>query len=240
MTATAKSGREPMIRPCAYCGKEFNAARYSWLPPLKFCGSACAYSGRAYRCGDSHYAWKGDAARPESKRCRARKIYPRLGRCEGCGAPATDRHHRSGDTGDNRPENIAFVCRRCHMTEDGRLERLTALQRELAARPRILGSCVVCGRVGKRSHGRCHRCDMFRRTHDGRERPNVSHVVKDRKAANAAKPCVRCGLPAGRIKGEAIRGHCLRCYWLLESRRRAAAAKQRAEFQAAHPGEPVE
>lgn len=68
--------------------------------------------------------WKGDAVRDGHG--RARRYYP-LDKCELCGAPATDRHHRNGDHRDNRPENIAGLCRRCHMSEDGRLARFIAL-----------------------------------------------------------------------------------------------------------------
>lgn len=43
--------------------------------------------------------------------------------CEGCGRPGLDRHHIDGDPLNNSPENIVVLCRRCHMEQDGRLER---------------------------------------------------------------------------------------------------------------------
>lgn len=106
------------------------------------CGRPCAKKASACRScstriprGENHYAWKGDAALPTTKRLRAQARYE-LGDCESCGAQATDRHHKDGDTGNNVPENIAILCRRCHMTIDGRLAQRDAngrFSREVAA-----------------------------------------------------------------------------------------------------------
>lgn len=53
---------------------------------------------------------------------RAQVRYPILGVCEQCGEkPAFDRHHKNGDVFDNTRSNLAFLCRRCHMSIDGRL-----------------------------------------------------------------------------------------------------------------------
>ena len=37
-----------------------------------------------------------------------------------------ERHHIDGNTANNKPGNIAFLCRRCHMREDGRLDAVLA------------------------------------------------------------------------------------------------------------------
>lgn len=73
--------------------------------------------------GPKNSNWKGEAATPESKRERAERRYA-LGDCEFCGKPATDRHHRNGDLDNHEKENIAILCRRCHMELDGRLKAL--------------------------------------------------------------------------------------------------------------------
>jgi hypothetical protein len=73
--------------------------------------------------GPDHPRWKGDTALTQTKRDRARRRY-RLGPCEQCGAPATDRHHKDGNTGNNEPRNIAILCRRCHQQVDGRAEAM--------------------------------------------------------------------------------------------------------------------
>ncbi len=90
------------------------------------------------RHGPDHPQWKGDAAREGTKRARARRAYP-LGKCERCERTAVDRHHIDGNTGNNAPENIARLCRRCHYAADGRIDamrvRMAALAAEKAARP---------------------------------------------------------------------------------------------------------
>jgi hypothetical protein len=125
--------------------------------------------------GESHYAWKGDAAQPITKRQRAQKMYA-LGACDGCGKPATDRHHKDGDTGNNVASNIGLLCRRCHMTEDGRLESLRALgrangeKRRLPPRP-----CSRCAKlVTVFWYGECGACNEYRRR-NGASRPQ--HVI---------------------------------------------------------------
>lgn len=84
-------------------------------------------------------------------------MYP-LGPCERCGEPGRDRHHIDGDTGNNVPENISILCRRCHMKIDGRLERLIEIAR--AERPIVPGKpCSECGKIAKPlSRGLCHAC----------------------------------------------------------------------------------
>lgn len=116
--------------------------------------------------GADHYAWKGDAASDVHKRRRVTN--PRIwGPCELCGAKGVDRHHRDGNPGNNVPENLQVLCRRCHMTVDGRLERVRAMHPgSKPARP-----CVNCKRLYKPlRHSRCHACDMYFRR-NGFERP---------------------------------------------------------------------
>lgn len=60
-------------------------------------------------------------------RKRALRMYPDIGPCTECGASKAERHHRDENTANNTPENIAFLCRRCHMESDGRLVALAAL-----------------------------------------------------------------------------------------------------------------
>lgn len=72
--------------------------------------------------GSKHPAWRGDAARPETKRSRAQRQF-KLGSCELCQKAATDRHHKDGDTGNNSKRNVQMLCRRCHMEADGRLPK---------------------------------------------------------------------------------------------------------------------
>lgn len=61
-----------------------------------------------------------------------------------------DRHHRDGNVGNNEPENIVILCRRCHMLIDGRLDAFRELGRASSEGRRTSPSpCVVCGRPSK-------------------------------------------------------------------------------------------
>jgi hypothetical protein len=77
-----------------------------------------------YRRGSSHHKWQGDAVSEKGGRKRALRAFPSVGPCQICGAQKSERHHRDGNTANNAPDNIHVVCRRCHMTEDGRLEQV--------------------------------------------------------------------------------------------------------------------
>lgn len=104
---------------CPTCGVEFKRKQRTKV--ARYCSRKCIQ----YPTGEQHHAWRGDAAATQTKRYRAVRRY-RLGSCEKCGKPATDRHHKDGDTGNNARSNIALLCRRCHMIEDGRLEQFRA------------------------------------------------------------------------------------------------------------------
>ena len=71
--------------------------------------------------------WKGDDIAEETGRQRARFRYE-LRECVLCGKPATDRHHRDGNTANNDPPNVQILCRRCHMIVDGRMDNLKQFQ----------------------------------------------------------------------------------------------------------------
>lgn len=143
-------------------------------------------NGNIVRHGPSHHAWKGDKAKVASGRYRARSMYE-LGDCEKCGNPATDRHHKDGNTLNNKPRNIIPLCRRCHMIEDGRLARLRLVP-HYTTDP---SPCSICSKLSKPlRRGRCHRCNEFLRrngvewTKEGAD--NTGRRTPDR-------PCGNCG-----------------------------------------------
>ncbi len=117
-----------------------------------------------------------ELANLEGYRKRARVRYKLPAKCRYCDAPPTDRHHKDGNPRNNLPSNIDFVCRRCHMVEDGRLARLVAVARATAPlRVTVAKRCVNCNGTSKPKplrKGRCHKCNEYlRRT--GRERPPI-------------------------------------------------------------------
>ena len=103
-------------RFCDECGLLLERKRYNGrledfgvFQRRKFCDSACmarnfdarpsAATSRKAKTGNYH----------------ARKIIP-PGPCSLCGKPsARDIHHLNGDRNDNRMENLARVCRSCHV-----------------------------------------------------------------------------------------------------------------------------
>lgn len=161
---------------CEHCGKSFEPKHRG----ARFCSIACANRGAKRRrpSGSERPDWKGDQARAETKRERAQKAYSLDGRiCEfaGCPQAATDRHHVNEDTGDNRRENLQFLCRRHHMEIDGRLDALLENQRKQTERQRayVPPPCVRCGtpKKEKRWHGRCRACAVYL-SRTGAERPD--------------------------------------------------------------------
>lgn len=110
---------------CAQCGNAFSRyVRPSRKPP-RFCSLKCSNNspGMLVACtrfGDENPMWKGDRAKPQAGRTRALHRFSPLG-CEKCPAKKAQRHHVDGNTLNNDPSNIKFLCVRCHMEEDGRL-----------------------------------------------------------------------------------------------------------------------
>lgn len=77
--------------------------------------------------GSLNPQWKESGLSPNGGRCRARVVVPDAAACCRCGASPGERHHRDGDTSNNNPDNLVVLCRRCHMSSDGRLSKLVAL-----------------------------------------------------------------------------------------------------------------
>ncbi|KKK49301.1 hypothetical protein LCGC14_3136420 [marine sediment metagenome] len=69
--------------------------------------------------GEQNSNWRGDKATVLSGRDRARRMYPVPKPCTMCGEKG-ERHHKDGNTLNNEPINIDWLCRRHHMMADGR------------------------------------------------------------------------------------------------------------------------
>ena len=146
--------------------------------PLRFIDGHSLHSTSPVRRitqGDQHYGWKGNDALPQTKRARAQRRYS-LGPCEICGMAGRDRHHKDGDEGNNIPNNIAILCRRCHMSVDGRIHRLG---REWHPGPQEPKSCRICRRKYKPLRkGRCAACEAYFRNHGKEWTPKVKTTKK--------------------------------------------------------------
>lgn len=85
-------------RACPTCGG-----------PISYYAKRCKKCPRYDRAGNGHQFARRWFSMPEF--------------CEDCEvAPPLDRHHKDGDSSNNDPANVAFLCRRCHMAADGRLD----------------------------------------------------------------------------------------------------------------------
>ena len=120
------------LKHCDHCGKQLTRKRYpnGALESLlhfgrrKFCDQACMAAGFDSRPSLSE-GWS-------TSHYHARKLVP-FGLCEICGKPdAMDVHHRDGNHLNNSPDNLARICRSCHIRHH---------------RPK--GSCTICGKPVK-------------------------------------------------------------------------------------------
>ena len=117
---------------CETCGTAFTRYAPPSRPNPRFCQQVCraewlgrreksaAHRAKLGRPREKHHRWKGDEVAPKGGRARALRWFPARP-CEVCDDPKAERHHRNADTSDNNPGNIRFLCRACHMTEDGRI-----------------------------------------------------------------------------------------------------------------------
>lgn len=67
--------------------------------------------------------WKGRNATKRSGYSRALRMF-KDGICKKCKNQIAERHHKDGNTLNNKASNVVFLCRRCHMESDGRLQNL--------------------------------------------------------------------------------------------------------------------
>lgn len=108
------------------------------------------HKAKRIRTGPEHANWKGNDITVKSGRSRALRKFPPQP-CTVCGCARSDRHHVDGDTSNNDESNVLFLCRRCHMTADGRIDRLVATA-ALHVRERVTAAAVA-----KRNQTHCKR-----------------------------------------------------------------------------------
>lgn len=107
-------------RPKGFKASEETKRKLS-LPRKKGYKQSAEHIEKRKRFGADHHAWLGDEVSVRGGRTRALRAYPEMGPCTKCGEDSYDRHHKDGNTANNEPDNIEFLCRDCHMRGDGRL-----------------------------------------------------------------------------------------------------------------------
>lgn len=123
---------------------------------------SCRKCARPRMLQAMEFRWKRGPVSYNASHSRARVRYPTPTECERCGRTAPiERHHIDGDPLNNSRENIAMVCRRCHMEIDGRLENFRTLPRPVRVPPK---PCSECGKLAKPlRRGLCHACNERKR-----------------------------------------------------------------------------
>jgi hypothetical protein len=102
--------------PCEFCGKNVERSRSDQV--------VCRGCWPKTLHGEGNHQWKGDDANPGTQRRRVQRSIDLTDVwCQFCeDSPAVDRHHIDGDAGNNEENNLALLCRRCHMELDGRMD----------------------------------------------------------------------------------------------------------------------
>lgn len=122
-------------------------------------------------------------SREESARNRLNKAVNagrirRPKRCSECRKPCLAEGHHEDYA---KPLDVRWLCRRCHMIADGRLERFLAASAAIR-RPKPRKRCQNCRRLSKPlRRGRCHPCNEYLRRR-GVERP---YIVDGRREKSA-------------------------------------------------------
>lgn len=101
---------------CIGCGMEFLARG----PKVRFCSVQCS------KYGEHSHRWKGDKVGIDALHTYIRKIFPKPEKCQCCKeAPPIDLANISGEY-KREISDWEWLCRKCHMTKDGRLKTLVA------------------------------------------------------------------------------------------------------------------
>lgn len=127
MSVTSDRSYPNWTGDCLHCGNAFSLYLRPSRTPPRFCSLKCSNNWPPHKAACAKYGadnarWLGDKARPQSGRKRATKRFSPVS-CGKCGGTKRlQRHHVDGNTLNNEETNIHFLCQRCHMIEDGRLE----------------------------------------------------------------------------------------------------------------------
>lgn len=122
-------------RDCLICHKPFTrdiSPKQLSEGRGRYCSRQCTVKGtgnltKSNNSGSNHGNWKGDAVKYNGLHTWVRKHKPKPELCEECKlVPPLDLANKG--IYDRDFDNWEYLCRKCHMTKDGRLERASATQ----------------------------------------------------------------------------------------------------------------
>lgn len=153
---------KPKIKTCNNCGKEFLAKDHR----VMHCGRSCALSG------SKSYLWKGDSVGIDALHTYMKKHVPDKGVCKTCGSRGKVDLANISNEYRRDISDWKWLCRKCHMTEDGRLERFLSHSRK---RLLPLKKCPQCFKEFKPPLSKSIFCSRSCRAtyHNKKERKNI-------------------------------------------------------------------
>jgi len=126
---------KPVYKICEGCGKESLFKD----PRSRFCSQSCGLSG------ERSYLWKGDAVGTDALHAYMRKHISKPEFCEHCKeVPPKDLANKSGEY-KRDVSDWEWLCRRCHMKSDGRLDSFLSHSNMHNKLPDI--NCEQCGKL---------------------------------------------------------------------------------------------
>lgn len=122
------------IRCCEVCKTEFECVGQY---PRKTCSNTCMNKAKSLaKRGENNPNWAGDGVGYKGVHLWVKKRYPAPQRCEGCGKKQRLDLANKGVYSRDRSQ-WEWLCRRCHMVKDGRLEKLKARIISMNVLPRV-------------------------------------------------------------------------------------------------------
>lgn len=124
-------------RICEECKKPFIQTDHPHNRVQKFCSKRCGklgssnpnFNGAVAAKGSRHPQWKGDNVGIDALHTYVRKRLPKPEKCQCCNdAPPYDLANISNEYKRDL-DDWEWLCRKCHMTKDGRMNNLAQFQK---------------------------------------------------------------------------------------------------------------
>lgn len=161
---------KPKGKICEGCNKPYMAKDHR----TRFCSYKCYFE---WAKSENHSQWKGDKVGIDALHTAMRKQVPKPEFCENCKCvPPRDLANISGKY-KRDPSDWKWLCRKCHMMEDGRLNRfIESAPRNGNSPKRKRQRCVFCKILFKPKRKRAKYCSSIC---SGKHRTQMAHENKN-------------------------------------------------------------